>query len=229
MRGLFFSLFISIMLSGCSKTIEGDVFYKSGENTIKASDVDLYLFDPSEFGVQVQKRKEEIADEIAYIEGRIASNKDSIAKLEELQRKLFAASLNMAMSGGWNTNTVGGVYQQNKQDQLLNQSSESIGRSSDAVSNYKNEIDEWNKEIERIKNGSSGKYYFPVLNDRQPVAKTNADGRFKFETKGSDGQILVAKTKEKIWIIKLSSDQKNISLTDSNESSHNCVVCAEYF
>jgi cytochrome c5 len=224
-------LILSFLLTGCSKSLEGEAFYKNGDIAIKISDIDIRIIEKAKFEQKLEDAKKRIPIEVDKIKMQISSLENSNKTLKKSQEDVQRAQMNLltlqAQSGvSWNINSLGGQYMQNQQDALLKQSATQSANTSEAIAKNTSEISSLQRKIDLLLSGKDGRFLFPTAVDLDLIStKTNSDGRFKIEYKSDKDLVLLAKHNERVWMLNLPSDVKVLNLTDRNEVSNGCDVC----
>ena len=211
------TVLVTFLTSGCSRKIEGEAFLKDNNNSVtKLADIEVRLIELSKFQDHIKSRQKDGLSEISKLESNIATTEASTKSMADAQM----AVLNIMAKGmSFNMNSLGGQYYQQQQDSSMNAAGKAIQENRERVSKYKT-------EIETIKSGSNGKFYYPVDKTKDLVStKTQSDGKYELTIKSDDDLVLLANSGEKYWIIKLNKDDKKISLTNSNENGKNCDIC----
>ncbi len=211
------TILVTFLTSGCSRKIEGEAFIKDNNNSVtKLADIEVRLIELSKFQDHIKSRQKDVLSEISRLESNIATTEASNKSMADAQM----AVLNIMAKGlSFNMNSLGGQYAQQQQDSAMNAAGKAIEENRERISKYKS-------EIETIKNGRNGKFFYPIDKTKDLVStKTQSDGKYELIIKSDDSLVLLAKSGENYWIIKLNKDDKKISLTNSNESSKNCDIC----
>jgi hypothetical protein len=225
--GNFFLISI-FFLFGCSKKIEGEAFLKKGDEVIPLADLVVRVVDLDKFQTYIKIKQEGIESEISKINSSIDSLEQSNKTLIESRNAVLDAQMNLlSLGASWNINSLGGQYMQNKQDSLMKDGSSSMSTSDDAVSKNSEKISVYKKEIEALRSGKNGKYFYYPENNLDGVvsAKTQSNGKFEITLNSSKDSVLLAMHNNNYWLIKLSKDDKKINLTESNENRLSCEVC----
>jgi hypothetical protein len=213
------TVLITFLTSGCSRKIEGEAFLKDNNNNsvTKLADIEVRLIELSKFHDHIKIRQKDSQSEISRLESNIATTEASTKSMVDAQMAIFNI---MAKGVSFNINSLGGQYYQQQQDTNMNAASKAIQENKERVSKY-------NAEIETIKNGRNGKFFYPADKTKDLIStKTQSDGKYELNIKSDSELVLLANSGEKYWIIKLNKDDKKISLTDSNENGKNCEICA---
>jgi hypothetical protein len=218
----------AFFLSGCSQKIEGEAFLKKGDAVLPLADLEVRVVDLDKFQAHLKRKQEGIEKEIENINSKILRLEQSNKSLIESKNAIFNAQMKLlSLGGSWNTNSLGGQYMQNKQDEVMKQGSNSIGSSDDAISKNEATISLYKKEIESLRNGKNGKYFYYSEKNQDGIisTKTQSNGKFEFSLKSSKDSVLLANHNDKYWLIKLNKDDKKINLTESNENGISCEIC----
>lgn len=218
----------SIFLFGCSQKIEGEAFLKNGDAVTPLADIEVRVVELEKFHEHIKSKKEGIESEISRINSSINSLEQSNKTLIDAKSAIFNAQMKLlSLGASWNTNSLGGQYMQNKQDNLMNDATNATKSNDDAVAKNNERISIHRKEIEALQSGKNGKFFFYPSDKQEGVVatKTQSNGKFEITLKSSKDAVLLAKNNDKYWLIKVGKDDKKINLTDSNENGLNCDVC----
>lgn len=212
-------LISSIFLFGCSQKIEGEAFLKRGEAIIPLADIEVRVVTLDKFKSHIKSKQNDINSEVLKINLKIKSLEEINTKLDESNKRLLEA-WRKALIARIDSNSFGNPF-------LEGQANKSVSDGEVTIAINNKIIEDSKKEIESLKNGRNGKFFFfPNDNQEGVVAtRTQSNGKFEITLKSSSDSVLLAKHDDKYWLIKLGKDDKKINLTDSNENGLNCEVC----
>lgn len=228
---VLFSVFGAVVLTGCSRKIEGEAYYKNGDSVVKMAGAEIRVMELDKFQAHVSKKMASVAEEEKRILGYISSATESVAKLKASRDAVMKAQMDMMMlqaktGAAWNMNSLEGQYRQGQQDKVMSAGDAGMKSSDTAIQDNEQRVAAYKTEIETLKSGRSGKFLFPrEKNDDFAVVNTNSDGKYEMTLKSDKDLVFLVNKDAKYWIIKLGKDDKSLSFTDLNENSNSCDVC----
>lgn len=229
---LLFSLFGAVILSGCSRKIEGEAYFKDGNNVVKMDGVEIRVMELDKFRAHVIKKMASVSEEESRLLGNISSAKESVTRLKASRDAVMKAQMDMLMlqaktGATWNMNSLEGQYRQGQQDKVMSASDAGMKSSDVAIRDNEQRVVAYQTEIEMLKSGRSGKFLFPrEKNDDFATSTANSDGKYEITLKSDKDLVFLVTRDAKYWIIKLGKDEKNLSFTNLNENSNSCDICA---
>ncbi len=212
-------LISSIFLFGCSQKIEGEAFLKRGETIIPLADIEVRVVALDKFKSHIKSKQNDINSEVLKINSKIKSLEEINTKLDESNKKVLEA-WRKALIARIDSNSFGNPF-------LDGQAQKSVSDGEITITKNNRIIEDNKKEIESLKNGRNGKFFFLPNDNKEGVVatRTQSNGKFEITLKNSSDSVLLAMYNDKYWLIKVGKDDKKINLTDSNENGLNCDVC----
>jgi hypothetical protein len=219
----------AILIAGCSSKIElgGEVFIENGGAATKLSNVDIQVIPEDKFIAFIKSRTAKVTDETTKINSEIQELEESKGNIGEAARDLIMAKYKRQSIGGWNTNSVGGVYQQQQQNIMNDQANAQVTKSINAMHEIESRVAELNRSIEGLKNGKNGAFFY---SNNIPGAltkiSTNSDGKYSFLVESDKRVALVASKGQNYWFLWVApKGSKTLNLSNTNANDINCDIC----
>jgi len=201
------------LLSGCSSSVsvEGDVFVEKDGKATKLALVDIQVIPEDAFKAHIKQQLTKTGAEIARIQGVMDSQEASLANLRQAAADLQGRAVDVAAMGG---TTYG--------------SSSLLGQASGILASGEDKIAKMKAEIEGLKTGANGKFFYPAgLQGEIQKVTSDADGKYKLTVAKGKRSILAATKDDKYWLIWLDPSKTNgpVLLTNKNLNGTACGEC----
>lgn len=229
-RFQFFILIIfSILTTGCSRKIEGEAIYKTNLGLLKTAGMPIYLWDPIEFNRHIKDQSIRLDQEVRKMEENIKDRTESVNRIIASRDKVIQERNRMlevqGATIGLSIDSISEFIQQYQFKKTLDNSDTPLLLADQHIEKSFKEISELLNDLKILKSGRNGEFFFPPIDQKTLVAKTDVNGKFSFEIKEEGPHILLARSGSRHWIIKINDDEKRIVLNNANESTRACELC----
>lgn len=232
-----FAFIVALNLVGCTKSIEGEVFYRSNNSAGKFSDTEIFLISKEEFlklAVRVQeinvKLREQLDSEMNIQQNYLDSlkktrNSTSDAAINATQ-KIIESTIR---GGGWNINSLGGQYMLNNQGAAIDSAFKQVEDLNKKIEVVEDEITRLRVKAQYLDAGLIGETFF--VDDLAEVSassvRTDSDGKYVLKIEGKGDWIIMARARGKGWVLPVDHSQKTLNLSNFNENLGRCELCGE--
>ena len=196
------------LIAGCSSSvsIEGDVFFEKDGKATKLALADIQIIPEDAFKAHIKQQLTKADAEIARMQDSIRSQEASLANIRQAAAGLYGQSMG------------GADYR----------SASLLGSASNVLASGDNKITNMKSELEGLKTGANGKFFYPTeLQGEIQKVTSDADGKFKLTVAKGKRRILAATKDDKYWLIWLDPSAINgpILLTNKNLNGTSCSEC----
>lgn len=214
MYKIIFIITSIIILTACSKSVEGVIEYRTNGPLIKANATEIQIVPFDDFKKYMSNTKSLIDENISDLEKKIKTEESSINYLQK-NKKDFE---NLIFSD------AGMFYSSNK---TIERQFTIIKEVDELIKKYKFNIDDYRDQIKFLKEGRHGPAMFPkTLIDGAMITKTDGDGKFNFLIKDDRKYIILAQRLDLYWYIPVKSNDKFIRMDNQNAIVRVCNICS---